>query len=172
MPGPNTLARLNIALDAATAAGELTHWQITSCWTFLAAVFRIRIQRIHMFLDLPDPDPLVRGVDPDPDPSIIKQNSKKKSRDSYCFVTSFGLLIFEKRCFFYVPLKINKQKNFFFKLVFVCVLKVSNEMAGSGSASESISQRLNVMDPEHCLAVLASFIYVPVLSPELHLSSI
>jgi hypothetical protein len=38
-----------------------------------------------MFLGLPDPDPLVR--DTDPDPSIIKQNSKKNI-DSYCFVTS------------------------------------------------------------------------------------
>ncbi len=45
------------------------------------AVFRIRIRiyRIHVFLGLPDPDPLVRGMDPDPsldpdaDPSIIKQ---------------------------------------------------------------------------------------------------
>ena len=47
------------------------------------AVLRIwiRIHRIHMFLGLPDPDPLVRGMvpdpdpalDPDPDPSIIKQ---------------------------------------------------------------------------------------------------
>jgi hypothetical protein len=44
-------------------------------------VLRIRIHRIHMFLDLPDPDPLVRGMDPDkdpaldpdPDPSIIMQ---------------------------------------------------------------------------------------------------
>jgi len=38
-------------------------------------VFRIQI-RIHMFLGLPDPDPLVRSTDPDPaqDPSIIKQN--------------------------------------------------------------------------------------------------
>jgi hypothetical protein len=39
------------------------------------AVFRIH--RIHMFLGLldPDPDPLVRGMDPDPDldPSIILQ---------------------------------------------------------------------------------------------------
>ena len=38
------------------------------------AVLRIRI---HMFLGLPDPDPLVRGMDPDPfldpDPSIIMQ---------------------------------------------------------------------------------------------------
>jgi hypothetical protein len=42
----------------------------------LLSVFRIRIGiRIHMFLGLMDPDldPLVRGMDPDPDPSIIKQ---------------------------------------------------------------------------------------------------
>ncbi len=45
------------------------------------AVFRIRIHRVHVVLGLPDPDPLVRGMDPDPDPaldpdpdpSIIKQ---------------------------------------------------------------------------------------------------
>jgi hypothetical protein len=34
---------------------------------YFSAVFRIR--RVHKFLDLPDPDPLVRGTDP----SIIKQ---------------------------------------------------------------------------------------------------
>jgi hypothetical protein len=34
-------------------------------------VLRIRIRRIHMFLDLLDPDPRVRGTDPDP--SIINQ---------------------------------------------------------------------------------------------------
>jgi hypothetical protein len=45
----------------------------------LHPLFRIRIwiHRIHMFLGLPDPDPLVRGMDPDPaldpDPSIIMQ---------------------------------------------------------------------------------------------------
>ncbi len=33
-----------------------------------------RIYRIHMFLALPDQDPLVRGIDPGQDPSIIKQN--------------------------------------------------------------------------------------------------
>jgi hypothetical protein len=45
------------------------------------AVFRIRIRihRIHVFFGLPDPDPLVRGMDPDPalepypDLSIIMQ---------------------------------------------------------------------------------------------------
>jgi hypothetical protein len=41
----------------------------------LSPVLRIRIRRIPMFLGLldPDPDPLVRGLDPDPDGSIIKQ---------------------------------------------------------------------------------------------------
>ncbi len=39
---------------------------------FLAVLrIRIRIHLIHMFLGLPDPDPLVRGLDPDP--SIKKQ---------------------------------------------------------------------------------------------------
>ncbi len=58
-------------------------------WT---AVFRI-----HVFSDLPDPDPLLRGMDPDPDPdpSIIKQIQSKKNLDFYCFVTSFWLFIFE-----------------------------------------------------------------------------
>ncbi len=31
---------------------------------------RIRIHRIHMFLDLLDLDPLVRGMDPDPEPAL------------------------------------------------------------------------------------------------------
>ncbi len=40
---------------------------------FFKAGLRIRIHRVHMFLGLPDPDPdpLVRGMDPDSDPSII-----------------------------------------------------------------------------------------------------
>jgi hypothetical protein len=48
-----------------------------------------------MFLSLldPDPDPLVRGMDPapnpDPDPSIITGKNSKKNYDFYCFVTSF-----------------------------------------------------------------------------------
>jgi hypothetical protein len=41
----------------------------------LTAVLRIRIHRIHMIFGLQDPDldPLVRGIDPDLDPSNIKQ---------------------------------------------------------------------------------------------------
>jgi hypothetical protein len=56
-------------------------------WDYgLKPVLRIRI---HMFLGLldPDPDPLVRDMDPDP--SITKQKYSKKNLDSYCFVTSF-----------------------------------------------------------------------------------
>jgi hypothetical protein len=37
--------------------------------TYLQSSFRIGIHRIHMFLGLLDPEPLVRGIDPDP--SII-----------------------------------------------------------------------------------------------------
>ncbi len=57
------------------------------------AVLRIRIRRIRMFLGLldPDPDPLVRGMHPDPDPQKVRKNLY-----SACFVTSFCLFIFEK----------------------------------------------------------------------------
>jgi hypothetical protein len=46
-----------------------------NCKLALPSVLRIRIHRIHMFLGLqdPDPDPLVGGMDPAPDPSIIMQ---------------------------------------------------------------------------------------------------
>ncbi len=59
----------------------------------------LRIHRIHMLLGLLDPDPLVRGMDPDPDPaldpdpvpSIIMQKNKK-NLDSYYFATLFDFL--------------------------------------------------------------------------------
>ncbi len=45
-----------------------------------------------------------------------------------CFVTFFGLFIFERWCkWLNVPSTSNKKKNFFFKLVFVGVLKVEDE---------------------------------------------
>ncbi len=69
-------------------------------------VLRIRIHRIHMFLGLPDLDPLVRGMDPDP--SVIMQNSKK-NLDSYYFVTLFDFLSFKNDV--NVPSKSNKQKK-------------------------------------------------------------
>jgi len=44
-----------------------------------SALKPVLLIRIHMFLGLPDPDPPVRGMDPDPaldlDPSIIMQKS-------------------------------------------------------------------------------------------------
>jgi hypothetical protein len=67
-----------------------------------------------MFLGLPDPDPLVRGMDPDPaldpdpDPSIIMQNSKK-NLDSYYFVTLFDFLSLKNDV--NVPSKSKKQKK-------------------------------------------------------------
>ncbi len=94
---------------------------------------RIRIHQIQMFLGLPDPDPLVRGMDPelapDPDPSIILLSSSKTSKknlDFYCFVTSFELFIFENDI--NVPSKSNKKKNLLTKnYFFVGVLKVNDE---------------------------------------------
>jgi hypothetical protein len=53
---------------------SLLFGDVTAILSYQAVLrIRIRIHRIHMFLGLPDLDPLVRGVDPDPDPSIIKQ---------------------------------------------------------------------------------------------------
>jgi hypothetical protein len=55
---------------------------------------RIRIHQIHVFLGLPYPGPFVRGT---VWIRILLSASKnsKKNLDSYCFVTSFGLFIFE-----------------------------------------------------------------------------
>ncbi len=60
-----------------------------------------------MFLGLPDPDPLVRGMDPDPDPSIIKKCKKKL--DSYYFVTLFDFLSLKNDV--NVPTKSKKQEK-------------------------------------------------------------
>jgi hypothetical protein len=65
-----------------------------------------------MFVGLPDPDPLVRGMDPDPaldpDPSIIMQNSKN-NLDSNYFITFFHFLSLKNDV--YVASKSNKQKK-------------------------------------------------------------
>jgi hypothetical protein len=52
--------------------------------------------RIRMFLGILDPDPLVRGMDPAPDPSIIKQKSKKNHDSFLLFCDYFMTFIFEK----------------------------------------------------------------------------
>jgi hypothetical protein len=70
--------------------------------------------RIHVFLGLPDPDPLVRGMDPVPDPTldsdppIIKKNSKK-NLDAYYLVALFYFLSLKNDV--NVASKSNKQKK-------------------------------------------------------------
>ncbi len=54
----------------------------------IPAVFRIQIR---MFLGLPDPDPIVRGTEPDPDPPII-EHKYWENLDFYCVVTSLDFL--------------------------------------------------------------------------------
>ncbi len=68
-----------------------------------------------MFLGLLDPDPglIARGMDPDPGSFYHHAKLVRKTFDSHCFVTSFGLFIFEKDV--NVPSKSNKhckQENF------------------------------------------------------------
>ncbi len=71
--------------------------------------------RIHMFLGLPDPDPLVRGMDPDPDLRILIRillsscKNSKKNLDFFYFVTLFDFFLFEK--WYKCTLKTNKQKK-------------------------------------------------------------
>jgi hypothetical protein len=65
-----------------------------------------------MFLGLTDPDSLVRGMDLDLDPSIIKQKSKK-NLDSYCFVTSLLLFVFEKLIKYSFKTVRTKKNNFY-----------------------------------------------------------
>jgi hypothetical protein len=97
---PRQASRAEVGLsDPGEAFAELTHLcksgrkppAILAIYPKL--VLRIRIHRIHMFLGLLDPDPLVRDMDPDlalvPDPSIILSRNSKKNLDFYCFVISF-----------------------------------------------------------------------------------
>jgi hypothetical protein len=55
-----------------------------------------------MFLGLPDPDPLVRGMDPDPDPALLwipirillsSCKNSKKNLSSYYFVILFDFFL-------------------------------------------------------------------------------
>ncbi len=100
-------------------------WRFELVVSFLniRPVLRIRIRRIHMFLGLldPDPDPLVRGTDPDP---FYHQEkiARKTLIPTFCdFFLTFNLL---KLCKCTVP---SKSRKTFFKLVFFGVWKVSDE---------------------------------------------
>jgi hypothetical protein len=65
--------------------GLLEYQAMPSWHAVLLIRIRILIRRIRMFLGLmdPDPDPLFRGMNPDP------SKNGKKNLDSYCFVISF-----------------------------------------------------------------------------------
>jgi hypothetical protein len=72
-----------------------------------------------MFLGLPDP--LVRGMDPDPDPALDPDPSSscknsKKNLDSYYFVNLFDFLSLKNDV--NVPSKSNKKKKLCIKLFF------------------------------------------------------
>jgi hypothetical protein len=60
-----------------------------------------------MVLGLPNPDPLVRGMDPYPDPSSCKNS--KNNLDSYYYVTLFDFLSLKNDV--NVASKSNKQKK-------------------------------------------------------------
>ncbi len=68
-----------------------------------------------MFLGAPDPDPFVR--DPDPNPSIIKQN------------LDFFMTFLSMRNDVNVALKSNRQKYLEIKNFLVAVLKVTDEIS-------------------------------------------
>ncbi len=92
---------------------------VNICLYTFEAVLRIRIRRIHMFLGLWDPDPLVRDTDPDRLRIWILLSSSKKSKkniDSFCFVTFFLSL----NNYVNVLSKTNKPKK-------LDVLKVTDE---------------------------------------------
>jgi hypothetical protein len=76
-------------------------------------VLRIRIHQIHMFLGLPDPDPLVRGMDPDTDPVY---HQAKIVRKTFIPTVCDFFLTLENDVNVPVPSKsmIHKQKNLFF----------------------------------------------------------
>jgi hypothetical protein len=87
-----------------------------------------KLQLICLFSSVPDPDPLDPHIFGPPrsgsDSTIQRYGSGSGSfyhqvkivRKTYCFLTSFGLFIFEKDV--NVTSKSKKQKNFIKKLVF------------------------------------------------------
>ncbi len=72
-----------------------------------------------MYMGLPDPDPLVRGMDSDPAPDRILLSCKhsKKNLDSFYFVTLFDFLYLKNDV--YVPSTSNRQKKIVLKISFL-----------------------------------------------------
>ncbi len=85
----------------------------------------------------------------------LSKNSKK-NLDSYCFVTSFGLFLFEKWCKCTVPSKsIVISRKTFFKLVFCWRL----EGQWRKYQDPDPDSHQNVMDPEHCGKLWKSHVF-------------
>ncbi len=103
----------------------------------------IRICRTHMFLGLPDPDPLVRDMDPDPD-LIIKQYSKKTSIPTVLWIL---YNFFSLKNYVNVPQKVISKKFLF--TPWRSLTKITGYGSGSWSesGSGSISQRYGSVDP-------------------------
>jgi hypothetical protein len=80
VPGVRARPSLAPPHQARPHSHRLRHGPVRQLRSSLSLLFVFRI-RIHVFLDHPDPNPLVRGMEPDPDPalgpdpdpSIIKQ---------------------------------------------------------------------------------------------------
>jgi hypothetical protein len=87
-----------------------------------------------MYLGLPDSDPLIRDMDPDPY-IILLSSSRNRNLDSYGFVISFGLFLSLKNDV-NVPSESNKQKNFIY-IILLASWRSVTKIAGSGSESGS-----------------------------------
>jgi hypothetical protein len=70
---------------------------------------RSKEKEIKLSSSVPDPDPLVRGKDPDP--SIILLSSSKNSKQN---LASYSSVLLSLKNYINVPSKSNKQKIFFF----------------------------------------------------------
>ncbi len=96
---------------------------------------------------LPDPDPLARGMDPDPaldpDPSIIMKKNNKKNPDPILW--HFLTVYLWKIMYMYLQ-KSNKQKKLCWKINFFAgIFKVNDE----NSRIRIREPLVRVMDPPH-----------------------
>jgi hypothetical protein len=114
----NTANKYRLGCGHMQTNGSVPRYYGTETQSSLKSVLRIRIRRIRRFLGLLDP--LVRGMDSDPDPSIIKQK-QQENLVSYCLWLLFDFLSLKMDE--NAPSKSNKQKKFFFKLVFSWCLR-------------------------------------------------
>ncbi len=124
-------------------------------------MFRIRIHRIHMFLGPMDPDPLVTRCGSGSGSFCHKAKIVRETLISTILWLLFDFLSLKN--YVKVPSKSTyNAENFFFNSFFVGILKVDDEIEGSGSISQRHGStdvdpdpdpHQNVMDPEHWFEV-------------------